>query len=145
MIEPTSVPFTHRSWTEAYDSVITVRGVARTEEDGLVLEFRRSEHSYGVKPSKEDEIRTVEIPWTEIQSITYRPRYLVLGALVLRTRTLRALDGVPHAQGTELLIPVARRERLAARELAVNVELALAEARLAALESPYAPPSLPPA
>lgn len=143
-MELLSVPFTHRSWTEAYDAVITVRGVVRTEEDGLALEFRRSEHSYGVKPSKEDEIRSIVIPWPEIQSLTYRPRFLLLGAMVLRTRTLRALDGIPNAQGTELLIPIARRDRMNARELAVNVELALAEARLAALESPSAPPSLPP-
>jgi hypothetical protein len=143
-MELLSVPFTHRYWTEAYDSVITVRGVVRTEADGLALEFRRSEHSYGVKPSKQDEIRSVLIPWPEVQSITYRPRYLLLGALVLRTRTLRALDGVPNAQGTELLIPIARRERMNARELAVNVELALAEARLAALEAPTFPTSLPP-
>jgi hypothetical protein len=142
-MEPLSVPFSHRYWTEAYDAVITVRGVARTEEDGLALEFRRSEHSYGVKPSKEDEIRTILIPWQEIQSLTYRPRFVVLGAMVLRTRTLRALDGIPNAQGTELVIPVARRDRLAARELAVNVELALAEARLAALEAPSVPRSLP--
>ncbi|HEU0298671.1 MAG TPA: hypothetical protein VFR37_04435 [Longimicrobium sp.] len=142
-MELLSVPFTHRHWTEAYDAVITVRGVVRTEEDGLALEFRRSEHSYGVKPSREDEIRTIAIPWAEIQSITYRPRFLLLGALVLRTRTLRALDGIPNAQGTELLIPVARRDRLNARELAVNVELALAEARLAALETPTVPRSLP--
>jgi hypothetical protein len=143
-MELLSVPFTHRYWTEAYDAVITVRGVLRTEEDGLALEFRRSEHSYGVKPSREDEIRTIVIPWSEIQSLTYRPRFLLVGAITLRTRSLRALDGVPSAQGTELLIPVARRDRLNARELAVNVELALAEARLAALEAPSARPSLPP-
>lgn len=143
-MELLSVPFTHRSWTEAYDAVITVRGVLRTEEDGLALEFRRSEHSYGVKPSREDEIRTLVIPWSEIQSLTYRPRFLFVGSLLLRTRSLRALDGIPFAQGTELPIPISRAERMNARELAVTVELALAEARLAALESPSVPRSLPP-
>ena len=68
----------------------------------------------------------------------------LVASWLLRTRSLRALDGIPNAQGTELLIPVARRDRMNARELAVNVELALAEARLAALESPSVPPSLPP-
>lgn len=143
-MELLSIPFTHRYWTEAYDAVITVHGVLRTEEDGLAIEFRRSEHSFGVKPAKEDEIRTVDIPWTEIQSLTYRPRFLLLGSLLLRTRSLRALDGVPSAKGTELSIPVSRAERMSARELAASVELALAEQRLAALESPSAPPSLPP-
>lgn len=63
---------------------------------------------------------------------------------MLRTRTLRALDGVPNARGTELVIPIARGERMKARELAASVELALAEARLATLESPSARPTLPP-
>ena len=142
-MELLSVPFTHRYWTEAYDAVITVHGVLRTEEDGLVLEFRRSEHSFGVKPSKEDEIRTVAIPWSEIQSLTYRPRFLLVGSLVLRMRSLRALDGVPSAHGNELLIPISRGDRMTAREIAVNVELALADRRLAALEASSASPSLP--
>jgi hypothetical protein len=143
-MELLSVPFTRLFWNDSYEVQITLHGMLRTEEDGLVLEFRRKENSFGRWPSKEDSISTVHIPWSEVQSITYRQWWLVWGALVLRTRSLRALEGVPTAQGNELALPVARRDRLLARELAASVELALAEGRIAALDASYAPPALPP-
>jgi len=140
-MELLSVPFTSQSWTASYEAVVTVQGLLRNEPRGLVLEFRRSEHSYGIKPSREDPIRTLSIPWEEIQSLAYRRRFLASGSLVLRTRSLRALDGIPMAQGNELVIPIARADRLVAREIAASVELALAEQRIAAFD---APPVLPP-
>ena len=144
MMELLSVPFTTQNWTASYEAVITVRGLLRSEPQGLALEFRRSEDSFGVKPTREDPIRTISIPWEEIQSLGYRRRFLGWGSLVLRTRSLRALDGIPIAQGNELVIPIVRADRLVARELAATVEMALADRRLAALESPSTPPALPP-
>ena len=144
MMELLSVPFTSQRWAASYESIITVQGLLRSEPRGLVLEFRRSEHSYGVKPSREDPIRTISIPWEEIQSLEYRRRFWGSGSLVLRTRSLRALDGIPIAAGNELAIPIVRADRLVAREIAASVELALAEQRIAALDAPSAPPSLPP-
>jgi hypothetical protein len=144
-MELLSVPFTRLFWNDSYDAQITLHGLVRTEEDGLVLEFRRSENSWGRRPTRDDEIRAVTIPWIEVQSLGYRPWWVIWGALVLRTRSLRALEGVPLARGNELTIPVARRNRMAARELAVTVELALADLRLAAvLDAPPTPPALPP-
>ena len=67
------------------------------------------------------------------------------GSLVLRTRSLRALENVPSARGNELTLPVSRADRLAARELAASVELGLAEQRIAALDAPSTPSALPPA
>lgn len=144
MIELLSVPFTSRGWTDSYEAMIIVHGLLRSELEGLAFEFRRSEHSFGVKPTVDDPIRTIAIPWTEIQSLTYRRRFLGWGHLVLRTRSLRALDGIPSAQGNELVIPISRAERLSARELAANVELVLAERRIAALDAGSRPSALPP-
>jgi hypothetical protein len=145
-MELLSVPFTNTTWTPAYDGVITVRGVLATEPDGLMLEYTSTENYWGVKPTVNTPIRTITIPWTEIQSITYRKRLLGWGGtLVLRTRSLRALDGVPNAQGSEIALTIARADRLVARDLAATVEMALADRRLAALESPSSPPALPPA
>jgi hypothetical protein len=143
-METLAVPFTNRFWTDTYDATVTVRGVLRTEPDGLVLEFRRSEFDYA-SARKEDAIQSVHLPWTEIQSLAYRKRFLLGGVLHLRTRTLRALEGVPRADGSEMSLAVARRDRMAARELAAEVELHLAEQRIAALESPAPRSALPPA
>lgn len=144
-MELLSVPFTNTAWTPAYDGVITVRGVLATEPDGLVLEYASTENYWGVKPTVESGIRTITIPWAEVQSLTYRQRLLGWGGmLVLRTRTLRALGGVPNARGPELSLSITRADRLAARDLAATVEMALADRRLAALEGASPPPVLPP-
>ena len=144
-MEPLSVPFTHRSWTRSYQAMLTVRGVLCTEPDGLVLEYSAVENYFEVKPTVETGIRTVTIPWAEVQSIAYRRRYFGLGSLVLRTRTLRALDGVPNARGSEVSFSISRADGLTARELAANVELALAEQRMRAFDAPASPSALPPA
>ena len=142
-MELLSVPFTRRFFNETGERLITVRGVLRTEEDGLVLEFRRSETDFATKASQDD-IRTVQVPWAEIQSIEYRLRFLWRAALVLRTRSLRTVENVPGVRGNEMTLSIARADRLAARELAATVEMHLADRRIAALDAPYAPPSLPP-
>lgn len=143
-MELLTVPFTNRFWTDMYDAVVTVRGVLRAEEDGLVVEFKRSQWDYA-SARKEDDIHTVHIPWPEVQSLTFRRKLLFGGVLVLRTRSMRPLESFPAVKGNELTVSVSRADRLTARELAANVELALAEARIAALEAPSAPRSLPPA
>lgn len=138
-----TVPFTRRFFTETWERFVTVRGVLRTEEDGIVLEFRRSETDFGTTASQDD-IRTVHVPWTEIQSLEFRPRFPWRASLVLRTRSLRTLEDVPAVQGNEISLSIARGERLAARELAATVGLALADQRIAALEAPSTPRALPP-
>jgi hypothetical protein len=144
-MEPLSVPFARSTWTPAYDGQITVRGVLATEGDALVLEYTSTENYWGIKPTVESGIRTVTIPLSEVQSITYRKRFWEWGgSLVLRTRTLRALGGVPNANGPDLVLTVARADRLTARDLAATVEMALADRRLAGLDAPSTPPALPP-
>ncbi|HST59077.1 MAG TPA: hypothetical protein VLK84_10320 [Longimicrobium sp.] len=145
-MEPLSVPFSITTNTKALDGVIIMRGVLATQADGLVLEYTAAENYYGIKPTVETGIRTLTIPWTEIQSLQYRRLYWGLGpgALVLQTRSLRALEGVSAAQGNELTLQVRRVDHLAARELASSVELALAEHRLLAFEARDEPRSLDP-
>jgi hypothetical protein len=143
-MEALSVPFSNSAWTPAADGLITVRGVLATEDAGLVLEYTSTENYWGAKPTVESGIRAITIPWTEVQSITYRTRLLGWGgALVLRTRTLRALDGVPNSRGSELTLSIRRADRLLSRDLAATVEMVLADRRLAALEA-AGPLALPP-
>ena len=142
-MELLSVPFTRRFFNETGERFITVRGVLRTEKDGIVLEFRRSETDFGTIATHDD-IQIVSIPWDEIVSLGYRRRIFLGGSLVLRTRSLRALEGVPAARGNELRLSVSRPDRLGAREIAATVELARADQRIAALESPSPSPALPP-
>ena len=144
-MEALSVPFTNSRWTAAYDGLITIRGVLAAAPDALVLEYTSTENYWGVKPTVESGIRTVTIPLSEVQSIVYRKRFWEWGgSLVLRTRSLRALDGVPNARGSEISFSIPRADRLEARDLAATVEMDLADRSLAALESSSIPPALPP-
>lgn len=145
MIEALSVPFTNRSATETYDGMITVHGVLRTEPSALVVEWKSSESYYGAKPKREGEIRTVAIPWREVQSIDYRRKFPFRGVLVVRTRNLRALEGVPGAVGPELTLAIARDDRPAARDLAASVGLDLMTREWDEVGESTAPPALPPA
>jgi hypothetical protein len=142
-MELLSVPFTRRFFNETGERFITVRGVLRTQEDGIVLEFRRSETDFATKASQDD-IRTVQVPWEEIQSLEYRLRFLWRAALVLRTRGLRTLGDVPGVRGSEMSLSIARGDRLAARELAATVALFLADRRLGQLDAGAGPLALPP-
>jgi hypothetical protein len=142
-MELLSVPFTHRSMTSTGEGMITVHGVARTEPAGLVVEWRSRESYFGAKPSSEGEIRAVTIPWKEVQSIDYRRRFLFRGVLVVRTRGLRALDGVPGAVGPELTLPIARDDQPAARDLAASLALDLMTRRWDEVDEPGTPPALP--
>lgn len=142
-MELLSVPFTKRFFTETWERFVTVRGVLRMDESGVQLEFRRSETDFGTDV-QHDEIQVVSLPWDEVVSLEFRRRFPLRRLLRLRTRSLRALDGVPGAQGTEVWLSVGRGDGMAARELASTVGLALAEQRLAALDAPSASRSLPP-
>ncbi|HLM69430.1 MAG TPA: hypothetical protein VK358_17955, partial [Longimicrobium sp.] len=127
-MELLSVPFAINSPTRAQDGLLFMRGVLCTEADGLVLEYNAVENYFN-KPTVDSGIRTLRISWSEVQSLVYRRRFWGLGPseLVLRTRSLRALEGVPAANGNQLTVQIPRADRLTARELAASVELALAE------------------
>ncbi|WP_420128060.1 hypothetical protein [Longimicrobium sp.] len=142
-MELLTIPYTNTSRNVNEAGYVQVRGVLRTEGEGVVLEFTRARHLYG-QSELLDDIRTAVIPWFDIQSLEFRRRFPLRGVLILRTRSLRTLRDVPHTRGNEAVLYVARGDRLAARELAASVELALADHRLAALQAPYSPPALPP-
>lgn len=142
-MELLTVPFNNASWTDTYEALVNVRGVLRIEPDGLVVEYRRTERDFA-SSAREGEIQSVHVPWAEVQSITFRRKFFVGGVLVLRTRSLRALEGVPSAKGNELSLTIARADRMTASQLAANVELALAEQHLAALDTSASRSVLPP-
>lgn len=143
-MELLSVPFAVNSVTRAQDGLLIMRGVLCTEGDGLVLEYNAVENYFEARPTVDSGIRTLRIPWREVQSLVYRRRFWGLGpaTLVLRTRSLRALEGVPAADGNQLTVTIPRADRLIARELAASVELALAEHRLLTLDPPAEPRAL---
>lgn len=144
-MEPIAVPFAYAYMRQPDYSSLMVEGVVRTEPDGLVIEFRERMQMASSRRKADESIRTLEIPWADVQSMSVREAWwLFRPRIVLRTRSLRALDGLPQARGSEATLPVARADRALARELAATVELALADRRIAALEEPASRIALPP-
>ncbi|HEU0298672.1 MAG TPA: hypothetical protein VFR37_04440, partial [Longimicrobium sp.] len=82
-MEPLSVPFANTWFTPNFDGLVSVRGLVRTEPEGLVIEFRRTHTTFGVQEVRRGEIGTLTVPWAEIRSISFRRRWLVRGVLVL--------------------------------------------------------------
>ena len=72
------------------------------------------------------------------------PRWLMGPRMVLRTRSLHALEALPDRDGSQAELPITRADRGLASELAAYVDVAVAEHRLRALDPPTSPRALPP-
>lgn len=144
MIDSIAVPFTATYHGSVLTTVVEMRGVLRSEADALAVEFRTTKVDYNnpLKPV-EGEIQTARIPWPEIQSLTFRPRWFRGGRVIVRTRGLQSLAALPNANGNEVVLNVRRADRAQARELTSLAELARVEEQLRGLES-ASDPRLPP-
>lgn len=146
-MEPVAVPFFYHYQRRPDYKAIIVQGVVRTETHGLVIEFReRPQLSIGHKVVDQS-IRTISIPWDGLQGVALRepwPRWLMGPRMVLRTRSLHALEPLPDRDGSQAELPIARADRGLASELAAYVDVAVAEHRLRALDPPDSPRALPP-
>jgi hypothetical protein len=144
LIDSIAVPFTASYHGSVLTTVVEMRGVLRSEADALAVEFRTTKVDYNnpLKPV-EGEIQTARIPWPDIQSLTFRPRWFRGGRVIVRTRGLQSLAALPNANGNEVVLNVRRADRAQARELTSLAELARVEEQLRGLES-TSDPRLPP-
>lgn len=158
---PAALPFTIRrgtdvvGMTEITSTHETVHGLLRFSGDALVLQWRtqRSTDRVGIQKISTDReiepVREVEVPLAAVASARVRwlwrrwpPGY----HLVVTGADLRAFEEAAGATGlqldhpAELVLRIARGQRLSAREFAGEVELAVAERALRAAESVRLPP-----
>ncbi|HEU4631460.1 MAG TPA: hypothetical protein VFS08_17030 [Gemmatimonadaceae bacterium] len=118
-----------------------VVGLARLEPDALVVQFAESRHvvhvlaAGGVEQRREsDVVSDRRIPLEAISGA--RVAWGLLGPrLVVTTSDLRALAGMPGANGAELRLRIARRHRTAASELVAELQLQLADLALRRAEA----------
>lgn len=141
-MDPVALPFSYTYTRQPNYASLRVQGVLRMEAGGLVIELREQPQMSSSRKKVDTSIRTLSIPWSDLQSIEVRTPWLLRPRIVLRTRSLRALEGVPKARGSEATLPVARADRGLASELAAYVDAALAEDRLRALDAPEPPRTL---
>ncbi len=106
-----------------------VEGVARLEDDALVLEFSVADALLGILRSRRREVR---IELADVESVEFRRGWFA-GKLRIFTRRISSLEALPWARGSEIKLKCGRRHRLEAQELASTLRLQVTERHLAAL------------
>ena len=133
-MERVAVPFSLERWALDLKVAVTVRGVVRAEPDALVIEFRETTMDMGSLAETDGEVHEIRIPVDDLESVEATRRWPGRTKLRIRTRRMSALAGVPATAGNECVLPVRRRDRLRARELAVSLSLHLSGRELKRIE-----------
>jgi hypothetical protein len=122
-------------------------GLIRFENGGLILEFatEKSEYSMTSYKQKRSEVQTRVIALSELQSIEakrWKPKsdtgdwkHFWNPKLIITTRSLKALAGIPTTQGNTLILTLETQGLMNAQTFAAQVTAMLAEERLRLIES----------
>ena len=116
-----------------------VVGMLSESRDGIHVEWQSDEYErpWGKALAQHvarSPIKTILIPWSSIENVTYRGRFFGPGHLRISARSLTAVEALPGAVGNSWSVLVSKLERRIAREFALASESAIAAA---------APPLLP--
>jgi hypothetical protein len=105
-------------WKEGFAEV---SGLAKVSEFGLILEFE------GIQLGKpKSSVKEVQIPLAEIESVSLKASWLKT-EMVVKTRSLNTLNGVPGSGQGEVTLRVPRKEKEAARRAFSVLSLRITE------------------
>jgi hypothetical protein len=111
-----SVPF---SIADVYGGLADCQGIVSATESCLVLEFETRDSVFGVLKSG---VKSVEIPFSELESVTYEKR--LFSALIrICVRRLSTVADIPGLSNGEIKLKVARKNRSKAKLFASSVNL----------------------
>jgi hypothetical protein len=124
-------------------------GVMRYEAGALILEYVSSKTEYsatGFKHSR-SEVQIRSIPIEAVQSVEYKRwhfrsstgewKHIWNPKLIITTRSLKALEGIPTADGNMLMLTLKTKTIESARAFAAQITTLLAEERLRRIESSH--------
>jgi hypothetical protein len=134
--ETLSVPFTF-SFTAHQDGTVyqrTVEGVVRLDDHALVIEHVDVTQHFAPLHVERSDLHRLHVPIQEIAELSLRRPWLAKPRLELRVHSLDALSAYPYAAGARCTLPVARRDRERAQELALQLAHRLADAEIRRLE-----------
>jgi hypothetical protein len=117
------------SINDAYQGLAVVNGIVQTSETELILEYETKDAVVGVVKSG---IKRVRIPDDQLASVALKAGWFST-KLLIRTKGMAALAGVPGNEAGQVVLRVARKDRRAAAELVSAVLLHLSEKQLASL------------
>jgi hypothetical protein len=122
-------------------------GIMRFEENALVLEFVTDMSEYSMTSFKQSrsDIQTRIIPLHLIQSIECKRwkfrnntgdwKHVWNPKMIITTKSLKVLEGIPSANGNELMLTLEVRGLQTARAFAAQATTLLVEERLQRIES----------
>jgi hypothetical protein len=106
MTEIQSVPFTiDPELSDIRKGWITISGVLRMEQGGIVLEYRTS-----VATLERSEISQRSISLDDLTRVDYR-RGIFGAKLILQAKSLAVFDGMPGSSEDRLVLGITRRDR----------------------------------
>ena len=118
---------------DAYGGLGEVRGIARLDPNGLVLQYQMRDAVLGVLRTA---TQTTLIPSQTIVGCDYRAGFLwLLPWIDLRVSDLGPVENIPSREGGRLRLRFAFADRRAARALVTGIQARRAEFRLTHFES----------
>jgi hypothetical protein len=111
-----SVPF---SIKDVYGGLADCQGIVRATDTCLVLEFETRDSVFGVLKSG---VKSVEIPFAELESVTYEKR-LFSATIHICARRLSTVADIPGLKDGEVKLKIARKNRSKAKLFASSVNL----------------------
>lgn len=118
---------------DAYGGLGEVRGIARLDPNGLVLQYQMRDAVLGVLRTA---TQTTLIPSPTIVGCDYRAGFLwLLPWIDLRVSDLGPVENIPSREGGRLRLRFAFADRRAARALVTGIQARRAEFRLTHFES----------
>lgn len=117
------------SLPNVYEGLGLGTGIATANAEGLRLEFEVKDGFVGVLRSG---VRNVSIPMDELYSVNLKQGWFTT-KLFVRTRSMATLQSIPGADGAQVELRIARKDRTAARTLVSMLTLTLSELQLRSL------------
>lgn len=134
MTAPASVPaeVSVPIWIpEAYGGMAECHGALRLVSDGLQLEFQARDGFLGLLKGG---VKEASIPWPGVVDLKLQAGWFKT-RLRLVVKSVRSLDGVPGAVGSQVVLGVERKHRGLARQLAFAANLRLCEQQIRSASS----------
>lgn len=125
---------------EAYGGMAECHGALRLLPEGLQLEFQAREGFLGLLKGG---VKEVSIPWSGLMDLKLKAGWFTT-RMRLVVKSVRSLDGVPGAVGSQVLLGVERKHRPLARQIAFAANLRLCEQEIRQAGSSNRPRQTPP-
>ena len=115
---------------DLYADLAEAHGLARLEDDTLVLEYQTKDSILGILKS---DVKMIRLPLTKLSSIKYEKKWFK-GYLIVAAKSMTTLEDVPgNEHGTQRLV-ISNKYKTMAEQLSIDAQLRIAEINLKDLD-----------